>query len=153
MQKEPVENDAGARAGETRFHSKAPIVNALICCVLTLALIGLSGLWFWVGSYEGAAIGPGIANLVLAAVSVAVAVHAFGLGRRGPDDGGRRKRLRALTLSAVSVGALGAGAGVIAGAMTGTYASIGAGVLVFVMGGTVALQAALVYGSEQPIST
>lgn len=141
--------DSVSLRGEDVLRTTRPRVSAVVAVVMAVFLVGVGVLLLWVGAREGAAVGPGAACLVLAALSALLAALAFRVARGRVDVLPLSGPLMLVTILAFAVGFAGAALGIVLGAVTSSLAAIGAGIATFVAGAAVAVQGALVYGAAR----
>jgi hypothetical protein len=127
--------------------SKYPALNGGICIILATAFVGASADFFWLSRSASALVGPGVASLLLAVLSVLIAILALRLARRPSTGSSLPGRLRLFGILAFVVGTAGAACGLVFGGVTGSIPAVGAGVGVLIVSIVVAAQAAAVYGA------
>ena len=138
-----------ARPAKEQLRSTRPRVNAVLCVILAVLLAGLSVLEFWYSTTAVAIVGPALATIILAILSALIALLAFRVARSESGNLPLAGPLQLFTILTIVVGVVGAALGFILGAITVSYIAVFAGVLVFALSITLAIQGALVYGAAK----
>ncbi|WP_143016377.1 MULTISPECIES: hypothetical protein [unclassified Microbacterium] len=131
---------------EDVIRTTRPRVTGILAIVLAVILVLVAVAWFLVGA---PAVGPAVACLLLAVVSVVIGGLSLRVAAGRRDTLPSTGPLTLLTILAFAIGFVGAGLGIVLGAIGSSPGAIGAGVTTFILGILVAVQGVLVYGAAK----
>jgi predicted Abi (CAAX) family protease len=131
------------------MRSTRPRVNGVLCIIVAVFLLACSGLEFWFVPTNPVVLGPALPALILAIISIVMAVLAFRVARSETGNLPLAKPLQIVTILAVVVGVIGIALGFILGVPTVSAIAMGAGVIDLGFTFTLATQGSLIYGAAR----